>query len=461
MNAEKLNEETASPLVIVFVVSCVQFLTPFLSSSTGIALPTIGTEFGSSATELGMIQMCYILAMTTLMLPFGGFSDIHGRKKIFIIGLLLSILSTLALGLSQNTPEFIFFRVLQGVGAAMIMTTSISIIASGIPREHNGRAMGIVAGMAYFGMAFGPVIGGTIVTNLGWRWLFFLIIPVQLLALLLTLAKLKGEWAESRGERFDWFGSITYSLSLSIMIVGVTSFSRFDYAWILVIFGLVGFLFFLKIEVNQKQPLLDVRLLIENKKFTISNIATFINYGAAFGFIFLFTLYLQFVKGLNAQQAGIFMMIQPCIQAVISPFAGRLADKYNPENLATFGMVLCAVGLLASTHTGPETSWIVIVFFMTILGTGFGLFASPNIKAILSSVAPKHYGTASSVSATMRMGGILASSVIITTILALYMGTSTITIETRMDFVHSMSVCLIIFAAMSVLAVVITLINKK
>ena len=460
MNAEKLNGETASPVVIVFVVSCVQFLTPFLSSSVGIALPTIGGEFGASASELGLIQMCYILAMTTLMLPFGRFSDIHGRKKIFLLGLILSIISTLALGLAENTHEFIFFRVVQGVGAAMIMTTSISIIASGIPREHNGRAMGIVAGMAYFGLAFGPVIGGTIVTNLGWRWLFFLIIPVQLLAVLLTLVKLKGEWVEARGERFDWLGSITYLLSLSIMIIGFTSLSRLDYAWLLTILGFVGFLFFLKIELKQEQPLLDVRLLIENKKFTISNIATFINYSAAFGFIFLFTLYLQFVKGLNAQQAGLFMMIQPCIQAVISPIAGRLADKYNPENLATFGMVICAIGLLASTHVGPETSWTVIISLMAILGTGFGLFASPNMKAILGSVAPRHFGTASSVAATMRMGGILASSAIITMILALYLGTSTITIETRMAFVHSMSVCLVIFTAMSVLAVVITLINK-
>lgn len=445
MNAEKIKEEIASPVVIVFVVSCVQFLTPFLSSSTGTALPTIGNEFGSSASQLGMIQTGYILAMTILMLPFGGFSDIHGRKRIFIIGLIISILSTLALGLSGNTSAFIFFRVVQGVGAAMIMTTSISIIASGIPREHNGRAMGIVSGMAYFGMAFGPVIGGTIVTNLGWRWLFFLIIPVQLSALLLTLTKLKGEWAEARGKRFDWIGSIIYSLSLSIMIIGFTSLTKFDFAWILVIIGLVGCFCFFKIELIRKQPLLNVRLLIENKKFTISNIATFINYGAAFGFIFLFTLYLQFVKGLSAQQAGFVMMIQPCIQAVISPFAGRLADKYNPENLATFGLIICAVGLLASTQIGPETSWFVIVSLMVILGTGFGLFSSPNIKAILGCVAPRYFGTASSISATMRMGGILASSVIITVILALYMGTSAVTIETRMYFVHSMSACLVIF----------------
>ena len=452
--------ELASPVVIVFVVSCVQFLTPFLSSSTGIALPTIGNELGSSATEIGMFQMCYILAMTILMLPFGGFSDIHGRKKIFITGLVISIFSTLALGLSNSTAEFMFFRVVQGIGASMIVTTSIAIIASGIPREHNGRAMGIVAGMAYFGMAFGPVIGGTIVTNLGWRWLFFLIIPVQIVALVLTLVKLKGEWAEARSQKFDWFGSIIYAFSLSIMIIGLTSLTRFDFAWILALVGLVGLVCFFVIELKQNQPLLNVQLLIDNKKFTIGNIATFINYGAAFGFIFLFTLYLQFVKGLNAQQAGVFMMIQPCIQAIISPWAGRLADRYNPENLATVGMIICAVGLLASTQTGPETSWFFIVFLMAFLGTGFGLFASPNIKAIIGCVAPRYFGTASSISGTMRVGGILASSVIITTVLALFMGTSAVTVETRMDFVQSMSVCLIIFAAMSVLAVIITLINK-
>jgi EmrB/QacA subfamily drug resistance transporter len=450
-----------SPLVCLIVVSIVQFLNPFMSSAVIVALPTIGAEFGATAMELSMIQVTYILGVAIFLLPFGRLADIHGRKRTFITGICVVMLCTIAIGWAQGTGTFILLRFLQGVGTAAITSTSFAILSSVFPAERRGRAMGIIVGSVYVGLAAGPIIAGVITTQLGWRWVFYLMVIAQGLALSLTLYKLKGEWADARGESFDWFGSIVYAAALSTVIWGAHLLKKTEFGWLVFLAGMVGLIFFAKIEIKSDKPLLDVQFLSKNKTFMFGNITTLINYAASFGVVFWFTLYLQHVKGMNPQQAGFFMMIQPCVQALCSPLSGRLADTYSPSRLATFGMVLCTAGLLSATFIGPSSSLSALVIVVVLLGIGFGFFASPNMTAIIGSVDKRYYGTASSMIATMRTVGMLTSMTFISLILSYFMGDDPLTPSNKIEFVNSMHFAMIMFAVMSVMGVGFSMVRSR
>lgn len=461
--SDKAGQDNAalSPLVILFVVSIVQFLIPFMSSAVDVALPTIGKEFGASAAQLSIIQLAYVFAIVVLMLPMGRFADIHGRKRIFIVGIILVTLSTFALGWTRGVATFILFHFLQGAGASMIISNGIAILSSVFPPQRRGRAIGIITAFAYVGLAAGPSLAGVIITQLGWRWLLYLMVPFQLIALFLTVLKLKDEWADSKGEKFDWIGTAIYMIALSMVVVGISQFRRLDFAEGITVIGLIGVAIFLKVEAGMDMPLLDTRLFSNNRVFTFSNICAMINYGASFGAIFLFTLYLQFVKGLSAQQAGFVLTVQPCFQALLSPMAGRWADAFSPLRMATMGMAICAIALICAAFIGADSNLISIMTIMALLGIGFGVFASPNMTAILASVKPHQYGATSSIYATVRPVGVLTTTAINTVILSLVMGDHPVTVDNRLEFVLSMRLCLMVFTLMCIVGVAFSTIRNQ
>lgn len=461
MNSNKDGNSGISPLVTLIVVSVVQFLNPFMGSAIIVALPVIGQEFGATAIQLTMIQMTYILGVAIFLLPFGRLADIHGRKRTFITGITVVMLSTLAIGWAQGPEAFILLRFLQGAGTAAITSTSFAILSSVFPAERRGRAMGIIVGCIYVGLATGPTIAGIITTQLGWRWVFFLMVVAQGLALSLTLYKLKGEWADSQGESFDWVGSIVYAAALSTVIWGVHLVKKTEFGWLVFLTGVIGLAFFTRIEMKSDKPLLDIRFLSKNRAFMFGNIATLINYAASFGVVFLFTLYLQQVKGMSPQQAGFFMMIQPSVQALCSPLSGRLADAYSPSRLATLGMTLCTAGLLSATFVDTESSIATLVIVVVLLGVGFGFFASPNMTAIIGSVDKRYYGTASSMVSTMRTIGMLTSMTIIALILSHFMGDTPLTPTNKLQYIDSMHFTMMTFALMSMVGIGFSMIRNK
>lgn len=442
-----------SPAVAVFVVSAVQFLTPFMMSAVGVALPAIGREFSAGAVQLGLVEMVYILAVALIMLPAGRMADIHGRKKIFVSGTLLFIVATLLLALAPTITAFILFRFLQGTGAAMVTATSVAILSSIVPPAQRGRAMGIVVAAVYVGLSAGPTLAGFMVTHLGWRWIFFFALPVELFALFLTLTRLHGEWRGAQGKAFDWIGSLIYMAALFAMIYGATHLKEGALPAGLLVAGLLGMIGFLVWESRCASPILNVQLLLENRVFAMSNAATLINYAASFGVTFFFSLYLQQVKGLSPQGAGLILITQPLLQAALSPLSGKLSDTLPAARIATFGMALCTVALALCTTIRVDTSIPVILSILVLLGIGFAFFSSPNMTTVMGSVTPKDYGIASSLIATMRTVGMLTAMTIITIILTLFMGDAPVSAETAVSYVHAMATGFLIFTALSVLGI--------
>ena len=450
-NVVNIDEKSLKRSVLL-VSTFSAFLTPFLGSAINLALPTIGKELHADAISMGWVVSSFILSSAIFLLPFGRLADIVGRKKIFTLGIFLFTFSTFLIIFSWNIFSLIALRILQGFSSAMIFGTSLAIISSVFKVGERGRAMGINITATYFGLSSGPVIGGLLTQYLGWRSIFAFLVPFGIISLYLIFSKIKTEWAEARGEKFDWRGSIIYGFSLASFMYGFSKLPS-AFGWIFLVSGVIlasGFLLFEKIINN---PVFDVRLILRNRVFAFSGIAALIHYSATSATGFFISLYLQYLKGFDARTAGLIMISQPVMMALLSPLAGKLSDKRNPGAIASVGMGLTATGLILLCFVNENTSIASIVFLLLLMGTGFGLFSSPNSNAIMSSVEKKHLGVASGVVGTMRMVGQMLSMGIAMMLLALYIGKQKINPSTYHGLMHSMKTGFIIFSMLCILGI--------
>ena len=429
--------------LIVATVSA--FLTPFLISSVFIALPSIEKELNADAVLLTWVVTAYLLSVGISLVPFGRLGDIYGRKRIFLWGMILFTISSLLAAFSISVPMLIFFRIFQGVGSAMIFTTRVAILTSVYPPGERGSVLGINVAAVYAGLTCGPLYGGVVTQQLSWRSIFLIPIPLCIFVVFLILKKLKSEWAEAKGETFDLKGSIVYGVALTTIIYGISRLPELI-SMGLVLLGLLGLVFFVKWELSIQYPVFEVRLFSNNRVFAFSCLAALIHYSATYGVTFMLSLYLQYIKSLTPQTAGIVLMAQPVMMALFSPFAGRFSDKIEPRIIASTGMTLMALGLILLIRLGQETPVSYIVPCLMLLGFGYALFSSPNMNAIMSSVENRYYGIAAGSVATMRLLGQMLSMGIATLIFELLIGRVQITPEYYPVFIRSVNSAFIVFA---------------
>ncbi len=423
------------------------FLTPFMVSSINIALPAIGSEFQMSAVLMSWVPTSYILSAAMFLVPFGRLADIHGRKRVFAYGMWIFTLSSLALAFSPSAAVLITLRVLQGFGSAMIFGTGMAILTSVFPAAERGRVLGINVAAVYLGLSLGPVFGGFLTHQFGWRSIFLVNVPLGLFVIYLVVAKLNREWAEAQGEEFDAIGSLLYAFTLVALIYGLSRLPSRSGVWF-ILTGMAGGLLFVRWDKRAASPLLNMDLFFHNPAFAFSNLAALINYSATFAVTFLLSLYLQYIKGFTPQHAGMILISQPVVMAIFSPFAGRLSDKIEPRIVASLGMGFTAAGLLLFTFIDRETHLGFIVTGLMMLGFGFALFSSPNTNAVMSSIEKRFYGVGSSTLGTMRLIGQMLSMGITMVIFALSIGRARITPEYYPQFLTSMKTAFVIFSAL-------------
>jgi len=428
------------------------FLTPFMGSAMNIGLPLVAREFGLGAVTLGWVATSYILAAAMFLVPFGRLGDILGRKKIYALGLGVYIAGTTMCGLSTSAVTLLAGRVVQGIGGAMIFGTGIAILTSIFPPRERGRALGINTAAVYTGLSFGPALGGFLVQYWGWRGVFWVSVPVALGALILVAVVLKGEWADARGEAFDYAGSAAFGLGLVGLMYG---FSRLPaLSGILVTAaGAAALAVFVRIELGSLHPVLDVRMFRHNRVFAFSNLAALINYSATSAVSFLLSLYLQYIKGLPPRQAGLVLVAQPILMALTSPGAGRLSDRVEPRILASAGMALTSVGLAWFAFLNGTTTIASIAAGLVLLGLGFGLFSSPNTNAVMGCVDKRCYGVASASLGTMRLGGQMLSLGLTMLIFSLVLGRAPITPANFPQFLWSVRLAFVFYAGLCVIGV--------
>ena len=442
------------------VATLTSFMGPFTISSVNVALPAIQSEFSADAVVLSWVATSYLLAIAVFLVPFGKVADIYGRKKIFTLGLTIYTSSSLLAIFSFSITALIAMRVLQGIGAAMFVTTGMAIITSIFPPARRGKAIGIYVSAVYIGLSVGPFAGGFLTRYLGWRSIFAVAVPFGTVSIYMATKNLKGEWADARGETLDFRGSVLYGLSILILIYGASLLPRLMAVY-LITFGLVGLVLFVRLELRVPYPVFEVKLFSQNRLFTFSSLAALINYSATFALTFLLSLYLQYIKGIPPQHAGSILIAQPIMMAVFSPLAGRLSDRIEPRLMASAGMSITVIGLIFFIFIGPGTSKLMIVFILAFLGIGFALFSSPNMNAIMSSVEKRYLGIASGTVATMRLLGQMVSMAIAMVVFAIFIGREPITPANYSEFLKSVRISFSIFSLLCILGILFSLMRGE
>jgi EmrB/QacA subfamily drug resistance transporter len=431
-----------------------------MASAVNIALPTIGKELSMDAVQLSWVATAYLLIAGMFLLPFGRIADIHGRKRMFTIGIIIFTVASLLNSLATSGLMLISFRLLQGFGASMMFGLGIAILTSVFPPEERGKVLGYNVAAVYLGLSVGPFAGGLLTHHFGWRSVFLTNIPLGIMILVVSLWKLKGEWSDAKGERFDISGSVIYSLMLVAVIYGFTLLPAAN-GGVLLLLGMVGLVAFVAWESRTKSPLLEMHLFRRNTVFAFSNLATLISYCATAAVTFLLSLYFQYNMGLSAQDAGVILITQPIVQAVFSPLAGRLSDKVEPRIVASAGMAFTVFGLLMLTFIGNVTSISYLLISLGLLGFGIALFSSPNTNAVMSSVEKRSYGVASATLGTMRITGQMLSMAIVMLLVSTFIGPTQITPGHYDEFLHVVKVAFSIFTVLCIIGIFASLARGK
>jgi EmrB/QacA subfamily drug resistance transporter len=401
------------------------FATPLMLSAVNVALPSIAEDLQLSAIVLSWIPMGYLMTSAMFVLIFGRLADIHGRKKVFLIGTACVIASSILAAISPNGTVLIIARCLQGVSAAMLYATQVAIVSSVFPADKRGQNIGFLVAVIYVGLASGPLLGGLLIDALGWRAGFLLQLPLAVTVLYLGIVKVDAEWISEQESAnrssFDVSGAANYAVAILLICYGVTLLPEVA-GYGIVISGVAAMVLFVSQAKKKEHPIWDVNLFFVNRFFTFSCLASLIMYSATYANVVLVSLYLQYLKDFTATEAGLIMMIQPTVMAILSPLAGRLSDHIEPGILASAGMAITASGLILLALLDSTSPVYAIIAPLMVTGIGFSLFSTPNINAIMSSVTSRSFGSASAAIATMRILGQLTSMVLVTLSLAIILG---------------------------------------
>ena len=277
----------------------------------------IAYEFGLNAITMSWVTMAFLLSSAVFLVPLGKLADIFGRKRVFLTGNVVLALASLLAVFAPNGATLIALRVVQGIGSAMMFATGIALITSVFPPNARGRAIGMNVTAVYVGLSAAPVLGGLMIDALGWRSLFYIPALLGIPAVIAAILTIKGEWAEAKGEKFDMLGSGIFIVSMCALMYGFSKLPS-TVAIALTVVGLLGLALFVKLQMKLEYPVFNVSLFRVNRLFALSNLAALINYATTFAITFVLSLYLQYIKGLSAREAGLLLVIQPLVMAAIA-----------------------------------------------------------------------------------------------------------------------------------------------
>lgn len=389
---------------LLFILCLASAQVPFLSSALNLALPYINEDLKLDAVMSGWIPTSYMLSTAIFQIPFARMADMVGRRKVFIGGVVLLTIFSVLSGLATSGVTLIVYRFLSGIGSAMMFGTSTAILTSSVPSEKRGMALGTIAATVYFSLAAGPFLGGLLTQYLNWHSIFFFSAALSLIVVIGGIVFIKDDWKEETKTKFDLIGSVLFAIGVSSLIYGFAELPHV-LGFVFIGIGIVVLLIFAMYEKRQEFPVFNIRIFLSNKVFRLSSLSALINYSATFAISFMLSLYLQYVRGLKPSDAGLILIIQSIVQALVSLKSGRLSDKMSATFLATLGMTIIAVGLVGLCFISETTSYYFLGGILFLLGLGFGIFSSPNTNIIMSSVEKKYYGLASATMGTMRLTG--------------------------------------------------------
>ncbi|GAP21027.1 MFS transporter [Leptolinea tardivitalis] len=392
---------------VLIAISFGVFLATLDSSIVNISLPTLENKLNTDFASVQWVVLAYLLTITVLLLGIGRLADMIGKKSLYIAGFFIFTIGSLLCGLSNKVTWLIFFRVLQAIGGSFLMALGPALLAEGFPPEERGRALGINGLAVSLGIITGPTLGGIILANLGWNWIFFVNIPVGLLAIPIGIRSLP-RINKQNDEKFDFRGGLLLFLTLSCLLFGLTISQNRGFlsspSIILFTAFLLLLLLFVWTEKRIEQPVVDLSLF-HNKLFSVNIITGFLTFVASAGTVFLVPFYLQNVLNYDPETSGLLMSVFPIALGITGPISGWLSDKYGFRLLTIIGLFVLTLSYFNLSRLSIQTTWWEFVLCYIPIGIGMGLFQSPNNSAILSSASANRLGVVSGLLAISRTLG--------------------------------------------------------
>lgn len=393
----------------MFVVWIGIFMATLDGSIVNVALPTLTEYFNTDITTIEWVVMAYLLTITSLLLSLGRISDMVGRKTIFAGGLAIFTIGSGSCALSASENQLILYRVIQGIGAAMLMATGIAIITHAFPPRERGKAMGLIGTVVAIGSMAGPITGGFLIENVGWQSIFYINIPVGIFGTAMALAVLRKDEI-TKGQTFDVPGALTLFISLTSLLLALSQGQeigwRSSYITLLFIMSILFFILFIVVENKARQPMMELRHF-RNRPFAAANISALISFVAMFSVILLMPFFLEKELGYSPQKVGIVFISVPLVMSVVAPMSGWLSDRTNSYILSSIGLGIASVSILSLGFLSSESGFIDVVLRLALLGLGMGLFQAPNNSIIMGSLPKEQLGIAAGTLGTMRNMGMV------------------------------------------------------
>src|SRR5438477_849888 len=410
-----------NPWLVLVVLTTGFFMILLDTTIVNVAIPAMSAGLNTTLDQILWVLNAYILVYAVLLITAGRLGDLYGQRNLFAIGLFVFTVASALCGISQNATELIAFRILQGIGGAILTPQTLSIITTLFPPERRGAAFGVWGGVAGLATIAGPTVGGAIITYIDWRWIFYINVPIGIVALIATFAIIP-DIRPGRRHGWDIVGVILATAGLFAIVFGLIEGQRYTWGEIasygitipeVIIGGVVTIVVFLFWERWQPEPLLPLSLFRE-RNFAVAN---WIAAAISFGMLSLFlpvTIYLQSVRGFSALTAGLTFAPMSLTSMVVAPFAGRLADKIGGKYILLTGISLFTIGFALVTFVaGPDSTWLNFLVPAIIAGAGMGMTFAPMTTVAMRNISPRMAGAASGVlNTTRQLGGAIGSAVI-------------------------------------------------
>jgi len=386
------------------------FMSALDGSVANTLLPVLGRELGTDVAGVEWVTTIYLLVISGLLLSVGRAGDLFGHRRLYLAGFVLFVLGSALCGLAGSAHALVALRAVQALGAAMLMATAPAILTRSFPAGQRGRALGALGTFTYLGLTVGPSLGGWLAGAFGWRSVFYINIPIGVLAIALALRAIADDRVTRRGERFDFVGAALFTAGLVALLVALNQ----GHAWgwsspaavALLAAATLLLVAFVRLERRQSSPMLDLSLF-RSRVFSASVASALLNYACVYAVLFVLPFLLIDGRGLSAQQAGLVLTAQPIVMAIVAPLSGSLSDRVGSRGPATLGMLLLTAGLVCLGLLVPHGALGAIAAALALVGLGVGMFVSPNNSALMGA-APRHrQGIASGVLATARNVGMV------------------------------------------------------
>ena len=430
MTTQKNIKPEHNPWIIFSVVAMCTFMATLDSSIVNVALPVITKILGTEIHIAQWIVTAYLLTISSLLPVFGRAGDMYGQRKILSIGMSIFVVSSVACGFSSTIWILIISRIIQAVGASMMMSNGPAIIATTFPVQERGRALGAIGTVVALGSVTGPALGGILVGMFGWNSIFYINIPIGIAAF--TMGRILLPKGLRKDETFDFAGSILFTLSISSLLLVLSHGGKWGWQSVQVfsgsIIGVASLILFVSTENRVKHPMLDLSLF-KNWPFLAGNLSGLLSFMAMFSNAILLPFFLTNIGGLTPSRVGMIITPFPLVMGITAPISGYLSEKIKPVFLTTAGLSITAAGLATMSLINADTSVLHIAMIQGMMGFGNGLFQSPNNNSVISSVPREKMGIAGGMNALMRNIGMVTGTAIAVSIFE----------NQRVGFLHGIS----------------------